>query len=70
VFSRNPSNMEEKLSIDHLLAFIKFNEHNVATIVEGENTIKIIKDDKKFKILENGIYLKSIDVNNCYLYIG
>jgi len=62
--------MEEKLSIDHLLAFIKFNEHNVATIVEGENAIKVIKDDKKFKILENGIYLKSIDVNNCYLYIG
>ncbi|CAD8147244.1 unnamed protein product [Paramecium pentaurelia] len=60
VFSRNPSNLDEKLTIDHLLKFCLFDENNTATIIEGDITIKIIKDSNSFKILENGIYQKSI----------
>lgn len=56
--------MDESLTIDHLLSFVHFDNDNVATLSDGNCTVKINKDEGCFKIIEDGVYLKSIKVYN------
>jgi hypothetical protein len=52
--------LDEKLTIDHLLKFCLFDENNTAKIQDNGIEVLIIKDGAAFKIIENGVYLKSI----------
>lgn len=63
VFSRNPSNLEERLTLDHLLGFSLFDSKTkTAVIQEGDVTLKIVKEEFEFQIWQDGLYMKSIKV--------
>lgn len=63
MYSQNPSNLSERLTIDHLLRFELIDPvTKTAVIKENDVTVKIIQRDVDFQVIEDGVLLKTIKV--------